>query len=180
MLPFQTLHDFIQNPFGITNEKKSDEYEKKYQAMKKKSNFKIEGYTSIDQYKMDFADPQKYFAEGYNAGANFAEDPMRAIKGALGLGSDPAIQEMLNNQQKQLGATEQIANNTAAKGEDDYKYLKEVMGGRAVDRLSGTDIKIDMTNNNAINSALDLDVIVDTLTSKLTAAMDSAGEGVHV
>ena len=48
MLPFQTLHDFIQNPFGITNEKKSDEYEKKYQAMKKKSNFKIEGYTSID------------------------------------------------------------------------------------------------------------------------------------
>ena len=139
-----------------------------------------EGYTSLDKYKMDFADPQKYFAEGYNAGANFAEDPLGAIKGALGLGSDPAIQEMLNNQQKQLGATEQVANNTAAKGEDDYKYLKEVMLGRAVDRLSGTDIKIDMTNNNAINSALDIDVIVDTLTSKLTAAMDSAGEGVHV
>lgn len=139
-----------------------------------------EGYVSLDKYKMDFADPAAYAAKGYEAGAKFAEDPMGAIKGALGLGDDPAIKAMLDNQNKQLGAAQQTAKNTTPKGEEDYKYLKEIMAGRAVDRLAGTDIKIEMTNNNKINSALDLDGIVNALAQKLTGAMDSAAEGVHV
>lgn len=48
MLPFQTLHEFIENPFGISDNKKNEKYEKIYQEMKKKKTFKIEGYTSID------------------------------------------------------------------------------------------------------------------------------------
>jgi hypothetical protein len=36
-----------------------------------------------------------------------------------------------------------------------------------------------MNNNNKINSALDLDSIVNALAQKLTGAMDSAAEGVH-
>lgn len=137
-----------------------------------------EGYVSLDKYRMDMEDIGEMAAQGYAAGAKFADDPMGSISGALGLSDDPAIQELLDGQQKQIAATESVADNTDQ--EQDYRYLKEIMGGRAVDRLSGTDIKIDMTNNNRINSALDLDVIVNELTKKLTGAMDSAGEGVHV
>lgn len=139
-----------------------------------------EGYISLDKYKMNFANPAEYATKGYEAGAKFAEDPLGAIRGALGLGDDPAIKAMLDNQNKQLGAAQQTAKNTTPKGEEDYKYLKEIMAGRAVDRLAGTDIKIEMTNNNKINSALDLDGIVNALAQKLTGAMDSAAEGVHV
>lgn len=139
-----------------------------------------EGYVSLDKYKMDFADPAAYAAKGYEAGAAFAEDPMGAIKDALGLSEDPAIKALLNGQQKQLGAMKETAKNTTPKGEEDYKYLKEIMAGRAIDRLSGTDIKIEMTNNNKIDSALDINSIVDALTQKLTGAMNTAAEGVHV
>ena len=128
---------------------------------------------------MDFADPQEYAAAGYKAGANFADDPMGSIKSALGLANDPAIQSIMDGQAQGNKLAAQTAKNTTPKAEEDYTYLKEIMAGRAVDRLSGTDIRIQMNNNNKINSALDLDNIVNALAQKLTGAMDSAAEGVH-
>lgn len=139
-----------------------------------------EGYKSLDHLKMNLVDPQEYADAGYAAGAKFGEDPMGAIKGALGLANDPAIQSIMDGQAQGNKLAAQTAKNTTPKAEEDYKYLKEIMAGRAVDRLSGTDIRIQMNNNNKINSALDLDSIVNALAQKLTGAMDSAAEGVHV
>lgn len=138
-----------------------------------------DNYKSLDHLKMDFADPRAYAKKGYDAGAKFASDPGGTINRALGLSNDPAIQQLMQGQQTGNKLAAQTAKNTQPKAEEDYKYLKEIMAGGAVDRLSGTDIKIEMTNNNRINSALDLDNIVKALTQKLTGAMDSAGEGVH-
>jgi tape measure domain-containing protein len=138
-----------------------------------------EGYKSLDHLKMDFADPQAYADAGYAAGEKFGSDPMGSIKSALGLANDPAIQSIMDGQDKGNKLAAQTAKNTTPKAEEDYKYLKEIMAGRAVDRLSGTDIRIQMNNNNSINSALDLDSIVSALAQKLTGAMDSAAEGVH-
>jgi tape measure domain-containing protein len=139
-----------------------------------------EGYKSLDHMKMDFADPTEYAAKGYEAGAKFSDDPMGAIKGALGLANDPAIKSIMDGQNLGNKLAAQTAKNTTPKAEEDYKYIKEIMAGRAVDRLSGADIRIQMNNNNKINSALDLDSIVNALAQKLTGAMDSAAEGVHL
>lgn len=139
-----------------------------------------EGYKSLDHLKMDFADPREYAAKGYEAGEKFSNDPMGAIKGALGLANDPAIQSIMDGQAQGNKLAAQTAKNTTPKAEEDYKYLKEIMAGKAVDRLSGADIRIQMNNNNKINSALDLDSIVNALAQKLTGAMDSAAEGVHL
>lgn len=136
-------------------------------------------YKTLDHLKMDFADPREYTQKGYEAGAKFGDDPMGTIKGALGLANDPAIQSIMDGQDKGNKLAEQTAKNTTPKAEEDYKYIKEIMAGKAVDRLSGTDIRIQMNNNNKINSALDLDSIVNALAQKLTGAMDSAAEGVH-
>lgn len=139
-----------------------------------------EGYKSFEGAKMDFADPGEYVAAGYEAGAKFSDDPTGAIKSALGLGNDPAIQSILDGQAQGNKLAAQTAKNTTPKSEEDYKYIKEIMVGRTVDRLSGTNIRIQMNNNNRINSALDLDGIVNALAQKLTGAMDSAAEGVHL
>lgn len=48
MEQFQTLSEFVENPFGISDTKKRDEFEDKYQKMKSNKNFKIEGFTTID------------------------------------------------------------------------------------------------------------------------------------
>ena len=137
-------------------------------------------YKSLDHLKMDFADPREYAAAGYKAGATFADDPTGAIKNALGLANDPAIQSIMDGQAQGNKLAAQTAKNTTPKADEDYKYIKEIMAGKAVDRLSGTDIRIQMNNNNKINSALDLDSIVNALAQKLTGAMDSAAEGVHL
>ena len=48
MLPFQTLNQFIENPFGISDMKKKNDFEEKYKKMKSKSDFKVNGFTTID------------------------------------------------------------------------------------------------------------------------------------
>jgi tape measure domain-containing protein len=116
---------------------------------------------------------------GYDQGAAFADNPMGALQDAMGIKLDPAIQSILDEQKVGNNLAGQIAENTTPKAEEDYKYLKDIMAGQAVDRLSGADIRIQMNNNNKINSALDLDSIVNALALKLTGAMDSAAEGVH-
>lgn len=139
-----------------------------------------EGYKSLSHLKMDFADPAEYAAAGYAAGAKVGADPMGAIKDALGLANDPAIRSIMDGQAQGNKLAAQTAKNTTPKAEEDYKYIKDIMAGRAVDRLSGADIRIQMNNSNNINSALDLDKIVNALAQKLTGAMDSAAEGVHL
>ena len=138
-----------------------------------------EGYRNFDGAKLMFADPVEYAQSAYSKAADFADDPQGAIMRALGLGQDPAIQQILDGQAAGNRAAAQIAQNTAPREDESYQYIKQIMAGRAVDRLSGADIRIQMNNNNKINSALDLDAIVNALAQKLTGAMDSAAEGVH-
>lgn len=121
------------------------------------------------------------FDGGYNTGASFSGGGTvgGGIDNALGLADDPAIQSIIDGQKQGNKLAAETAKNTTPKAEEDYKYIRDIMAGRAVDRLSGTEIKIQMNNNNKINSALDLDSIVNALAQKLTGAMDSAAEGVH-
>ena len=48
MVPFQTLSEFVENPFGISDTKKRNTLEEKYVKMKSNSKFKVEGFTTID------------------------------------------------------------------------------------------------------------------------------------
>lgn len=87
---------------------------------------------------------------------------------------------------------QQIADNTAgAKDNTDkiadalditnvsLKYLRDYAAEKAVNRYTVTEIKIDMTNHNNINSDEDIDGIVTKLKVKLEEEMISSAEGVH-
>lgn len=59
------------------------------------------------------------------------------------------------------------------------KYLRDIAERDAINRFTTAEIKIDMTNNNNINSNMDLDGIVSHLTTAVHEAMFEAAEGVH-
>lgn len=63
--------------------------------------------------------------------------------------------------------------------EDDLKYLRDLAEQEVINRFTTAEIRIDMTNNNNINSETDLDGIVSYLEDALYETMEIAAEGVH-
>ena len=153
-----------------------------------------DNYKSLSKYKMEFADPTEYYKKGYETGANLfnfkglaTDELTESLLGQTGLnsaalggiGAGSGVGDLADGQKQQQKTLQEIADNTGRKADQDFKYLAEIMHGRRIDRLSGTDIRIQMNNNNSINSSMDLDKVVNQLAKKLTAAVDSAAEGVH-
>lgn len=63
--------------------------------------------------------------------------------------------------------------------EEDLKYMRDLAERDVINRFTTAEIKIDMTNNNNINSEQDLDGIINTLSEGLYETMTIAAEGVH-
>ena len=63
--------------------------------------------------------------------------------------------------------------------EEDLKYMRDLAERDVINRFTTAQIKIDMTNNNNINSEQDLDGIINTLSEGLYETMTIAAEGVH-
>lgn len=64
--------------------------------------------------------------------------------------------------------------------EEDLKYLRDVAEQEAITKMTSVELKIEMTNNNSINSELDLDGIVDHLGTVVEERMAVAAEGLHL
>ena len=83
------------------------------------------------------------------------------------------------------GGVEDIAEDTGSISdsldmtEEDLKYLRDIAEQEAINRFTTAEIKIDMQNNNSINSNMDLDGMVSYLEDKLYESMEIAAEGVH-
>ena len=64
---------------------------------------------------------------------------------------------------------------------EDLKHLRELAEREAINRFTLAEIKVDMggiTNN--VNSAVDLDGVIDYLTDGVTEALQMVAEGVHL
>lgn len=79
------------------------------------------------------------------------------------------------------GDTSAIAKNTSDNVlEEELKYLREIGEREAINRFTTAEIKVDMKNTNNINKGMDIDGFMGQLTSKLTEALNTAAEGVHI
>lgn len=67
--------------------------------------------------------------------------------------------------------------NSVSTSEEDLKYLREIAERDAVNRFTTAEIKIDMTNNNNINTDKDIDGISTRLANEVYGAMAVAAEG---
>ena len=64
--------------------------------------------------------------------------------------------------------------------EEDLQYLRDIAERDTVNRFTTAEIKVEMSNNNNINSELDLDGIVDSLGQKLEERLEVVAEGVYI
>lgn len=136
----------------------------------------------------------------YNKGATWGNNKLSGLKssaskltgsGSSGTGiSAPVLNTIAGNTGssagsggKTAGNTGKTAGNTSAiknkldDTEEDLKYLCDIAERDAINRFTTASIAIDMVNNNSISSGMDLDTIVDGLTSRLQTSMAMVAEG---
>ena len=113
-----------------------------------------------------------------NDWVNGAKD---AIKGAISGTGD-----LLNLDSSNIANdAANTANNTGAikdsvtASQEDLQYLRDIAEAEVINRYTTNEIKIEMTNNNNINSEMDLDGVVNYLANGVNEAMEKAAEGVH-
>lgn len=165
----------------------------------KKEYGKVSEFKAIDWKTQDYLDLGEQFDKGYDWGKNFK--PMEAIKDSLtpsmtssfdaGIsGNNPGLgnigSAMKNANMPMLDKLDEIANNTGAtnatlsKNNEDMSYLRDLAEREAINSISNQTIKVDMTNNNNVNSKVDLDEMVDYLQEKVYNTMITSAEGTHV
>lgn len=82
--------------------------------------------------------------------------------------------------------TGQTAENTAVMADalditnEQLKYLRDIAERDTVNRFTTASIKVEMTNQNNINSGMDIDGVVNGLALAVSDAMSQAAEGVHI
>lgn len=99
---------------------------------------------------------------------------------ALGDSYDPsgANADILKGLDKLNGTTDDIKDSMDLR-DDDLEFLRRIADMEWRKEFTTAEIRIDMTNNNTVNSDRDLDGIVDYLADVLRDEMSVVAEGVH-
>ena len=91
-----------------------------------------------------------------------------------------------SSEDKTADNTKSTADNTAQMAEDlkaasqELEYLRNIAERQAINRFTTAPIIVNMTNNNSIASNVDLDGIVNSLSTGVSAALAASAEGVHI
>lgn len=168
----------------ISNLESGKRQTKAYTAFKE-INWKSQDYMSISGA----------WEKGKIAGANFADklgtslsnlsdklglnigDKLTGLD-SIGTGAGGSSDPLLNKLAKGVGNIDKNTS-TLATAKEDLTYMRDLAEQEAINRYTLTDLKIEMTNNNSINSNMDLDKVVDYLQEKVYEGMLSTANGVH-
>lgn len=146
-------------------------------------------WNQIDQWKSEALSNQQMREAEIAAAREEAnrpvEDPMQGIANQIGQMSGQGTSPYSDTLGGIATDTGNIANSTSGIADslditqEDLQYLRDLAEQEVINRFTTAEIKIDMTNNNNINSSTDIDGIVDALTTKVQEALVSTAEGVH-
>lgn len=156
-----------------------------YSGLKNKINDWVgdtpEGYWEAP--KMEMKNLGKAWDTGYNWGANLFGGDARESKGvgnedlpwddilsSLGNVSDsPANKDTAKNTAKMAKSMDGTAN--------ELKYLRDIAERESINRYTTAEIKVDMKNENHINSEMDIDGIIDRFGEKVEETIAVLAEG---
>ncbi|MCB6475604.1 tape measure protein [Emergencia timonensis] len=112
------------------------------------------------------------YEKGYNLFSGDGNDTTSKIANIAGL------DKIAGDTGKTAGNTAKIADSLDITNEK-LKYIRDFAEEEAIHRYTANTIKIDMVNNNAINSDDDIDGIVTKLKTKIEEELASGAEGEH-
>lgn len=152
---------------------------------------------NADDFKLDRIN----YGDAFNAGYGFGEKIENKVKNmfkmddlvekakkkldlkglgmAGGMGEDANDLASLDYLKNTADNTGNMAKKMDASSED-LKYLRDIAEQEVINRFTTAEIKINMNNNNTINSDMDLDGVVNYLNEKVNEAMVTAAEGSHI
>lgn len=94
------------------------------------------------------------------------------------IAKDPSSAATAANTGKTAANTAKTANSVSATQED-LSYLRDIAEQEAINQITSPIINVEMTNNNTVNSGMDLDGISSMLRSKVEEEMYASAEGVY-
>lgn len=140
---------------------------------------------------VDFVDMGEAFDKGYAQGEKWQSDMGDWMGGLFDKGDNPlsdlennfggikdATDKAADSGNKTAGNTAQMAKTMNASSED-LKYLRDIAERETINRFTTAEIKIDMNNNNTINSDMDIDGVVEKLTERVEEELLATAEGIH-
>lgn len=144
-----------------------DSYTDSIQKIKDQS-----GWTEYVKHKEKIEYSTAY-ANGYNWGANLQNSISEKL--GLDLPDDPATGLLSNIADN----TAQIADDVSVSS-DDIKLLRDIAERQVINKYITAEIKVEMVNHNNISNEMDLDGVVNLLEAKVTEALVTSAEGVHI
>lgn len=121
---------------------------------------------------------------GYDWGANLlnskegtggnADALMKSINDAMGLGEKL---DKGNEAGKKTADNTKKASDGIKMMNEDLKYLRDIAEREAINRYTTAEIKVDMKNENHINSELDIDGIIDRFGERVEEVSEMLAEG---
>lgn len=144
-----------------------DSYTDRIQKIKDQS-----GWTEYVKHKEKIEYSTAY-ANGYNWGANLQNSISEKL--GLDLPDDPATGLLSNIADN----TAQIADDVSVSS-DDIKLLRDIAERQVINKYTTAEIKVEMANHNNISNEMDLDGVVNLLEAKVTEALVTSAEGVHI
>ncbi len=137
---------------------------------------KVSAFFSGEDYKnLTKGLPGGLDLNGATAG-NGLNDLGKALSGALG--DNPALDKIAKGVGDVAGNTGDISKQLD-RSESDLSFMRDLATQRSINRHYYTDMHVTQNNNNNINSALDINEVVNQFRRKLAESMNIQAEGVH-
>ncbi len=137
----------------------------------------IEALQAKSKVKEKQSQTRTFLPDPYVEKSNPAANPY-----ANGNTTNSSANTFANNQNIQnniatTAANTSAMNDTMEVSEEDLKYMRDIAEQDAINKFTTSEIKVDMTNHNNINSKLDLDGVVSYMEQKINESLAVSAEG---
>ena len=156
------------------------------------NNFDTSNLVDMSSYKAKYKSVSDAYQNGYDFGKSGADKLKNMINPSSKMKSakdnlqqykpDTNALNNLANTNKNTGNTAKNTKNidkNLADSSEDLKYLRDIASRDIINKFTTAAITVNMTNNNKVNSKLDIDGITKHFRTKIEEEMNKAAKGVY-